>query len=68
MTTQQAERAAELAAFYFHDDREPIEVEVSQGLYQPSERALVHTVVTAEMKARRDEAWHDMPAPEQDIL
>lgn len=46
MTTQQAEHAAELAAFFFHDDREELLVEVPAGPYAPSERALIHTVTT----------------------
>lgn len=46
MTPEQAEKAAELAAFFFHDDREQLEVEVPQGPYAPGERALIHTVTT----------------------
>lgn len=46
MTAEQAERVADLATFYFHDDRELVEVEVPQGPYAPSERAFVHTVAT----------------------
>lgn len=46
MTTEQAVHAAELAAFFLHDDRDPVEVEVPQGPYAPGERALIHTVMT----------------------
>jgi hypothetical protein len=46
VTIEQAGRAAELAAFFMHDDREPLEVPVPQGPYAPSERALIHTVMT----------------------
>jgi hypothetical protein len=46
MTTEQATRAAELAAFFMHDDRDPIEVPVLEGPYAPGERALIHTVTT----------------------
>lgn len=46
MTIEQATQQADLLTFFLHDDREPVEVEVPQGPYAPSERALIHTVTT----------------------